>query len=175
LFGEEAVARKLPHRRRGAATVSDPDTVIVGATKALGEYDEVGAYICQPERSFRDVDYLGFYSNRTIDPRFPKIIARCKNVPFTREEIARRRAETDGAPIADVIERALDGGSREEGKHYQIVLLSLDDGFRLEQPIAHPVEVARSAWTQYQRYSRRDALKSNPQPRTTAELAGAGG
>jgi len=51
----------------------------------------------------------------------------------------------------------------------------LQDGFVLERPIAHPLEVGRSAWVQNQRYSLRDALESNSQPRTTAELADAGG
>ena len=175
LFGEEAVARKLPQRRVVSATVRDPDTLIVPASSALGEFEQLSAYICQPERSFREVTYLGFYSNRTIDPRFPKIVGARKNVPFTDEEIARLRESPDSARFADVIERSLPLGRRTEGERYQILLLSREAGFTLQQPITHPLEVGRSAWVQNQRYSRRDALESTPSPWTTADLTEAGG
>jgi hypothetical protein len=157
-------------------TVRDPDTVIVAARRALGELDSLLAYVCQPERTFRDVQYLGFYTQRAIDPRFPRIVGLRRNVLFTREEAARLQAlGDDAARFADVIQRALDLGTRIEGLRYEILLLSLEDGFQLRRPIMHPVEVGRSAWVRGQRYTRRDALEHQPQPRTTAELAELGG
>jgi hypothetical protein len=175
LFGEEAVVRKLPQKKT-TSSVRDPDTVIVAAKRALPEFDELGAYICQPERGFRDVHYMGFYSHRTIDPRFPAIVDVRKNVPFTRAEVDRLR-ERGGvdAEVAAVLEQAMDAGTREEGKEYQIILLDLERGFHLREAITHPVEVGRSAWVQGQRYSRRDALEGTPPPSTTADLAEAGG
>jgi hypothetical protein len=77
--------------------------------------------------------------------------------------------------FAEVIELALQSDRRTEGERYQILLLDLDKGFQLKQPIDHPVEVGRSAWVQNQRYSRRDALETEPQPLTTADLGEAGG
>jgi len=176
LFGEEAVARKLPQKRSAAPTVRDPDTVIVPAGEALNEFERLRAYICQPERSFRDVQYMGFYSQRTVDPRFPAIVDRRKNVAFTEDQVTRLRALGDlDASFAHVIDVALKEDLRTEGERYQIFLLDLERGFTLAQPITHPIEVGRSAWVQNQRYSRRDALESTPQPATTAELAEAGG
>lgn len=157
-------------------SVRDPDTVIVpGGLWGIDEFEHFSAYICQADRAFRVVEYLGFYAHRAIDPRFPRIIGQSKNVQFTREEAQRLRQSENGKPYADVVEQALELGHRSVGDRLQILLLSLRDGFTLPQPILHPRTVGRGAWVQYQRYSRRDALQSRPPPQTTADLAEAGG
>jgi hypothetical protein len=173
-FGEEAVARKLPRRRSSTVTVTDPDTVVVPATDAIEEFERLSAYVCQPERAFRDVEYLGFYGQRAIDPRFPRIVGRRMNVPFTTENAANLKdSGGDDARFGEVIQRALSDNLRPAGQRFQIFLLDLSGGFTLPKPIAHPPEVGRAAWTQNQRYSRRDALEAGPD--TTADLAEAGG
>lgn len=156
--------------------VRDPDTVIVpGGLWGIDEFEHFSAYICQADRAFRDVEYLGFYAHRAIDPRFPRIIGRRTSLQFTWEEARRLRQTKNGEPYADVVEQALELGHRRVGERLQIVLLALRAGFTLSQPIRHPPEVGRGAWVQYQRYSRRDALQSHPSPQTTADLAEAGG
>lgn len=52
LFGEEAAQRKLP-RRSATPTVTNADTVVVAAKLAYPEFQRLGAYVCQPKRSFR--------------------------------------------------------------------------------------------------------------------------
>jgi hypothetical protein len=172
LFGEEAAQRKLP-RRRVAQTVSDSDTVVVAARRAYPEFEELGAYVCQPERSFRKgTEYLGFYAGRTIYPEFPKIVERRKNLLFSAAEVSALRNGGDrDRLLAAVMEGALSGvAQREEGARHQIVLLDRDQGFTLESPIRHD---GPGAWTQGQRYTRSGALRSGVA--NTDELAAAEG
>jgi hypothetical protein len=172
IFGEEAAQRKLP-QRSASPTVANADTVIVAATLALPEYQRLGAYICQPKRSFRDgIRYLGFYTERTIFPEFPAIVERRLDVPVTEEHIAALR---NGSEIDKRVAEAMVGGLRDSpnrhlGERQQVILLDLDQGFTLDQPIRHD---GPHAWTQGQRYTRSEALRTNPS--TTDELAAAEG
>ena len=172
LFGEEAAQRKLP-RRSPTPTVRDSDTVVVAAKVAYPEYKNFGAYVCQPKRAFRETTrYLGFYAERTIYPEFPAIVQRYLDVPFTTDEIARRRADDElGERVADVIEKVLaNPGSRKEGERYQVVLLDPSAGFVLNEAVRHG---GPGAWTQGQRYTKADALRTGPP--TTDHLAAAEG
>jgi hypothetical protein len=174
VFGDEQARRKLSSPPR-APTVEDPDTVVVGAKHALEDYDRLGTYICQPERSFRSgTKYLGFYYRRRIDPRFPKVDAFRRNIVFSRENAAQLRAsaDPDDARVAEVIEKDLEVPSeqREAGKPYQVVLLDQDAGFTLDHAIRHE---GGAAWLQGQRYTRSDALRTEPD--TTEELQARGG
>lgn len=168
LFGEEAAQRKLP-RRSTSPTVRDADTVIVAAKIAYPEFQRLGAYVCQPKRSFRDgVRFFGFYSERTVHPEFPAIVERRFDLPFTRGEVERlRRGDERDRQVADVMEGALSGPvGRDEGERHQVVLLDLASGFTLDHAIRHE---GSGAWTQGQRYSKSGALKTEPM--TTDDLA----
>ena len=174
LFGEEAAERKLERRTRAAPTVRNPDVVIVPATRALAEFERLSAYICQPKRSFQLVEYLGFYWQRRIEPRFPKIRGFVKDVLFTPEEAQRLKGDPDPltARVGEIVEQALADveGDRRVGERYQVVPLDIDSGFTLAAPIEHK---GPSAWTQNQRYATVDALRT--QPATTDDLAQAEG
>jgi|GEM_PF-2770985 len=172
VFGEEAAERKLP-RRSTSPTVANADTVVVAATLARPEFERLGAYICQPKRSFRDsVEYLGFYTERTIFPEFPRIIERRPDVPVTEEHIAKLRGGSDlDRRVAEAMVGGLrDSPNRHLGERQQVILLDLERGFTLEKPIRHD---GPHAWTQGQRYTRSEALKTGPA--TTEALAAAEG
>ena len=172
VFGEEAAQRKLP-QRASSPTVRDADTVVVAATLARPEFERLGAYICQPKRSFRDgIRYLGFYTERTIFPEFPKIVDRRLDVPVTEEHIATLRNGTDlDRRVAEAMTGGLqDSPNRHLGERQQVILLDLEQGFTLKQPIRHD---GPHAWTQGQRYTRSEALKTGAA--TTEELAAAEG
>ncbi len=167
VFGEEAAQRKLP-KRSSSPTVRDADTVIVAATLAHPEFKRLGAYICQPKRSFRDgIRYLGFYTERTIFPEFPAIAERRLDVPISEENVAKLRGGSEmDKRVAEVIAAALATPDRSTRERQQVILLDLDAGFSLERPIHHD---GPAAWTQNQRYTTSAALRSEPE--TTEALA----
>ncbi len=50
--------------------------VVVAARIALDEYLKYSAYICQPDRAFRDCVRMAFYTKNKIDRHVPKILGR---------------------------------------------------------------------------------------------------
>jgi hypothetical protein len=175
VFGEEAALKKLPPPAKGT-DVENADTVIVAATYAFGDFERTGAYVCQPNRSFREgTEYLGFYAKRRIEPVFPRIVERRLAVPFTNVTADQLEGtdEANDKRVATIIRESIadpDTFRRKEGEAYQVMLLDKDAGFVLPKAIDHPTG---AAWLRGQRYTRSDALKS--QPGTTEDLAAAGG
>ncbi len=140
--------------------VDSDEVVVVAARVAYPEYLKRSVYVCQPERAFRDgLTHLGFYANSTIQPHVPRIRYREDSVTFTHEEAAARdRGSATDRLVGEVIRTLLADGPREEGKQYQVFLLSGPedpDTVRLARPIANDT-VAESgrpwAWTIGQRY-----------------------
>lgn len=140
--------------------IDNDDVVVVAARFAYPEYLARGLYICQAERAFRDgLTHMAFYANSAIQVQVPRIRCREDLVSFTHgEAVARQgRSETDRL-IGAAIEVDLNAGTREEGKQYQVFLLSAPDDpdtVRLPHPIINDT-VAESgrpwAWTMGQRY-----------------------
>jgi hypothetical protein len=48
--------------------------LIVPARQAIYDYEKYSAYLCQPNRSFQRVEYLGFYHGGVIDKRIAKVL-----------------------------------------------------------------------------------------------------
>lgn len=164
LHGQEAVSRSAPARSRKPA-VLDADTVVVPAKFAYNDYMTHSAYICQPDRSFREeVQRMAFYKRKAIQSAIPQILARRSRVRFTAEECARllNSPEQEDHAFAKVIERSLSSDaptSRDLGSEHMVFLLTPSDDDRtilLDEPITHR---GKSAWTQGQRYTRSDALR----------------
>jgi hypothetical protein len=140
--------------------VDTDDVVVVAARFAYPEYLKRSVYVCQSERAFRGgLTHMGFYANSAIQVHLPRIRYREDLVTFTREEAAARQVGSDtDRLVGQVIETLLDDGPREEGKQYQVFLLSGPedpDTVRLTQPITNDTvtESGRPwAWTMGQRY-----------------------
>jgi len=140
--------------------VDSDDVVVVAARFAYPEYLTRSVYVCQAERVFRDgLTHMGFYANSAIQPHVPRIRYREDLVNFTEKEAAARAtgSATDRL-ISEVIEVLLADGTREEGKQYQVFMLSGPkdrDTVRLAQPITNDTLTASGrpwAWTMGQRY-----------------------
>ena len=142
------------------------DTVVVAAKAAWGEYLEYAAYVCQPERSFReDIAHFGFYFQGAIQRAIPRILGRYPTVTFT--QASADAAEVAGQPaLAALIRRMLNDGVRSEGDAHGVVLLSPVDDSRtitLSSRIINDLKTDTGrgwAWTLGQRYTRLDRLKS---------------
>lgn len=155
--------------------LTNDDTVIVAARFAWSEYKKIGAYICQPDRSFRaGLTHFGFYSDGEIQYLTPRIRKHYLSVVFTRTEADKRRGDGDGE-IADLIEQSLDdlGDGRADGDSFGVVLLSgpdHPDTIKLQAPIVNDVKASTGrgwAWTLGQRYTRLDRLQKAT---TTSDL-----
>lgn len=155
----------------GLLTVDD--TVVVAARAAWPEYLAHGAYVCQPDRTFRDgLTHFAFYTNSAVQHLVPRIRQHIASIVFSREEAATRRAagETD---VADVIERFLDLGIRHEGDSHGVLILSPADDpetVRLNAPVVNDKLSSNGrpfAWTLGQRYTNLDALR---RAKATSEL-----
>jgi hypothetical protein len=103
------------------------------------------------------------------------ILERRDDVAFSRGAVNILRASGDQTrvAIAEVIDRSIAAGRRDEGKPYQIFLLSAPG----EQPtLMLPRKIRHSkkgAWTQGQRYTSSEALGRGPA--TTEDLEAEGG
>lgn len=155
------------------------NTVIVAARFAYGEYLDHGAYVCQPGRRFRqELTHLGFYYKGAIQPEVPAILGVYDDVTFTRAEADRRCGSTSDVEqrVGSAIAGLLSAGKRDEGKTYEVFVLSQPDDkltLHLEAPIVNATidhEGKPFAWTMGQRYTNTAAL-TRPGVRTTADLA----
>jgi len=173
---KELMSTLLSTHERPRPTTPDDDVLVVAGGKiAVADYLRHDAYICQPERSFRDVERMGFYRNGQIEPFFPRIRYRRMNLEWTRAtagELRQTGAALD-TEIADLIERTLDdpGDPRHEGWRYQVFLLTPKDDpqtLTIAQPVRHQTVGRGTGWTQGTRYTSEEALRRNPA--TTAEL-----
>lgn len=67
--------------------------VVVAAQYGLDEYLRYAAYICLPNRAFRECTRMAFYANNKIDRRIPKILEQIQAI--SRDEIETRTDLSD--------------------------------------------------------------------------------
>jgi hypothetical protein len=146
--------------------LTNDDTVVVAARSAWQEYLNYSAYICQPDRTFREgISHFGFYYQASIQPRVAQIRAYHPAVTFTGAETDRLR-DAEEHRLAELIDRVLTDRVRVEGDSHGVVLLSgPDDGdtVQLNAPVVNDTKTESGkpwAWTLSQRYTRLDRLRS---------------
>ena len=134
------------------------DVVIVAARVAWPEYQKYHVYVCQPDRSFKQVARIGFYSQGKIHPLIPKIIDVHEHVEFVPEQY-------DGK-LRSLIEKLLEETTRKQGEAYKVVFLSAPDStetVNLGQPIVNDLQTESggiTAFTQNQRYMTLERLRN---------------
>jgi hypothetical protein len=158
------------------------DTVVVAARFAWGEYNNLGVYICQPNRTFRrGLTHMAFYALGAIQPTVARILNIPKPITFDTDTIAAlREGGNSDQRIAAAIVASLEQGKRTEGQQYKVFVLSRDadeGSVMLDRPITNTTKAASGktwAWTLSQRYTKLDALTA-PGITTTANLETVGG
>lgn len=95
---------------------SPHDTVIVAAKKAWSDYKDFGAYICQPNRSFRNVERIGFYANGKIQPYIPRILHVDNEVTFEKD--------SKNLELREIINKVLEKGALATGEQSKVFKLS---------------------------------------------------
>ena len=137
------------------------EVLVVPARTAYEEYLEYSAYICQPGRSFRNVEHMAFYRRRQIEPEVPRVIGIRDQVEFSDLFASQLRKERSSFAndLASLIERVLGDGIRQPGELFKVILLSGPENpatEHLSTPIRH---LGRAAWVQGQRYVTLESLK----------------
>lgn len=136
----------------------DDDVVIVAASNAWPFYRQTAAYVCQPGRSFRGLERVGFYSQRTIHGAVARIQQVIDDVVLSQVAAAELALSVSAHDqrVGDVIAAAL-AGPWKEGEAAKILLLTPlgDPGTTRFPPIKHR---GSSAWTMRQRYTSLSAL-----------------
>ncbi len=163
---EAFLLRELQAMFEAEELLANPnDVVIVAARSAWQEYNDIHAYVCQPNRSFQQVSRVGFYSKSVIYPLVPRIVE-------TYEDIEIKRDVYDGQ-LGKLVNRLLDDNRREEGRRHKVIILSAPDSpetLKLPQPVPNDKRSKTgktTAFTMGQRYVSSEALlKAN----TTSDL-----
>ena len=145
---------------------SETDVVIVAARNAWPEYNEIHAYVCQPNRPFQQVSRVGFYSKGQVYPLVPKILE-------SHEAVEMKMGLYDGA-LGSLVARLVDEHRRTEGELLKVLMLSAPnspDTLKLPQPIPNNMKSKTgkgTAFTMGQRYVSSEELLT---AKTTSDLA----
>jgi hypothetical protein len=161
--------------------------LIIPARYAIYDYLKYSAYLCQPNRSFQNVEYLGFYHGGAIDRRITKLLAPpIESVLLTEEgvqnliDINDQNKNNKGNKIIseESITMLQNLVTKLEPLRYndtmKVFFLSSPDApetIQLKQDIQNDLKSYSgrpSAFTMGQRYVSLASLKKNP--KTTTEL-----
>lgn len=151
--------------------------LIVPARQAIEDYMNYSAYLCQPNRSFQNVQYLGFYRMGAIYQRIAKILSPPIESILLTEEGIQSCEGLDSATVSRlqvlVIKLHKDNSDRYDGTMKVFFLSASDDSetIKLAQDIQNDLKSfsgRTSAFTMGQRYVSLASLKKNP--KTTTEL-----
>lgn len=144
---------------------SSNDVVVVAARNAWPEYNQIHAYVCQPNRPFQQVSRLAFYSKGRVHPLVPKILE-------THDDVVMTAGLASGS-LGDLVKRLIKEQRRDEGERYKILLLSAPDSpetLHLPGPIPNDMKSKSgkpTAFTMGQRYIASERLLT---AKTTSEL-----
>ena len=143
------------------------DIVVVPARHAWPEYLRCHAYICQPDRSFKTVTHIAFYTGGEIKPVVPRIREVYEHVEFASGAYS--------GSLGKLVDALLDDPAslKETGIAYKIMVLSPPEDrttLTLDRPVTNDLRSKSGrlvAYTQNQRYVSWQQLRT---ANTTADL-----
>ncbi len=159
--------------------------LIVPARSAIEDYRNFSVYVCQPNRTFQRVEYIGFYHNGMIDRHIAKILYEpVEEIELTKEGIDSPPTSTKfpsedkqklevKQKLYELVEKLEGAGSARLGGTFKVFFLSPfnSPGIELSQDVKNDLRSQSgrpTAFVQGQRYVTLSALQKNPA--TTTEL-----
>jgi hypothetical protein len=145
------------------------NTLVIPGRHAWPEYNEFNAYVCQPNRTFRQVSHIAFYTKNQIQQLIPTILESYEEIEMTRGKYTGKKYQK----LNRLIEYLLDQELRTEGVRYKVIFLTPPEDPRtihLDTPIQNDLRSVTgrtTAFTQNQRYVSLGNLKK---ARRTSEL-----
>ena len=148
------------------------DTVVVAAGDTYEANIKYGVYICQPGRSFRDVEHIGFYKDGEIKPMFLCVGSARRGREVVLSDLRNDKASAEDKKLADIIDAYLtDLGWADvpffQGPFQVFQGEVLDIGRSVENDLTARNSARRVAYTQGQRYAELKKIKAAP---TTSKL-----
>ncbi|WP_158855030.1 hypothetical protein [Halorhabdus sp. CUG00001] len=140
--------------------------LVVAARRAWPEYQDTGLYFCQPNRSFKPVDHLAFYSDGEIKTAIPSVTDAIESIELT-EETVRNRANLTQSQREQLLD-AVTQFRKEESERYGETekVIFLQDGIKLDHPVKNDKTASDSdrtvAFVQGHRYVSFSKLRGNP-------------
>ena len=148
-------------------TQTDEDVVVVAARFAWDEYQRYNAYVCKVGRTFRQAQYIAFYSAKQIYPLVPLILETLETVIFQRGRYSGK--------IGEIVDNLTGVHGRKEGETYKIVLLSPPEDRLtqcLEASIQNDLKSKSGRGTAFARFQRYVSLASLKRAKKTSDLVG---
>jgi hypothetical protein len=147
--------------------------LVVGARKAWPEYLEYGLYFCQPNRSFKPVDYLAFYTDGEIKPIVPSVAGAIESIELTEETVGAHPdlSQSQREQLLEAVTKLRSRGSERHGEMEKVIFL--DEGIELGSPVKNDKTASDSdrtiAFVQGHRYVSFSKLRENPKFTTELE------
>lgn len=150
----------------------DDRVLVVAARKAWPEYQRYGLYFCQPNRSFKPVSYIAFYTDGEIKTVVPQVTVSIESIELTVEavtensELSKSQRDSLVSAVEDMeaVKHDRYGDTRK--------VIFLKDGFELDEPISNDKTASDSnrtvAFVQGHRYVSLTDLQDGP--KYTSEL-----
>ena len=160
--------------------------LIVPARSAIGDYRNFSVYVCQPNRPFQRVEYIGFYHNGMIDRHIAKVLSDpIEEIALSKDalEDANLTPKTKNLTLEvkqkfyELVDKLEAAGSERLGGTFKVFFLSPfnSPGIELSQDIKNDLRSQSgrpTAFVQGQRYVTLSPLQKNPA--TTELLKGQG-
>jgi len=147
--------------------------LVVAARKAWPEYQEHGLYFCQPNRSFKPVNHLAFYTDGEIKTTVPSVTGAIESIELTEETIRNRAdlSQSQSEQLLDTVATLRNMGSERYGETEKVIFLQ--EGIELERPVENDKTASDSdrtvAFVQGHRYVSFSKLQQNPEYTTELE------
>jgi len=153
----------------------DNRVLVVAARKAWPEYQKHNLYFCQPNRSFKPVRYLAFYTDGEIKPAVPEMRNSIESIELIEEAVQNQPnlAGSQRQELLSAVEQLHIEGSERYGETQKVIFL--DDGIELDRPVENDKTASDSdrtvAFVQGHRYVSFSKLQDNPEYTTELELS----
>lgn len=147
--------------------------LVVAARKAWPEYQEHGLYFCQPNRSFKPVNHLAFYTDGEIKTTVPSVTGAIESIELTEEAIRNRAdlSQSQREKLLDTVATLRNMGSERYGETEKVIFLQ--EGIELDRPVENDKTASDSdrtvAFVQGHRYVSFSKLQQNPKYTTELE------
>ncbi|MBX0297067.1 hypothetical protein EGH23_19500 [Halomicroarcula sp. F27] len=148
--------------------------LVVAARKAWPEYQEHGLYFCQPNRSFKPVSHLAFYTDGEIKTAVPEVMDAIESIELTENTVRNHAdlSETQREQLLAAVTQFQEDGSERHGETEKVIFL--DDDIEIDRPVTNNKTASDSnrtvAFVQGHRYVSFSTLQTNPE--YTTELEG---